>query len=572
MLKPLLLTRMLACCVSVWLCTTLPAGPVPTNKPAAYPDWWFERDVIPRLPEHATLTPTSTPPLRWPDHYPLSDDYAVANIGQLKHIAKKAAAELDDKLPPPGAGPTVQAWVAAWQAAPAPGVVRDDYAAANLGQLKAVAKPFYDRLGEISPAITAPWLSTGTSPSDYAAANLGQVKNLFSFDPVAIVATTTPDDPLGPSILLIPSAEYTTADTATLQARITPAEGTTLAGLWLNNQPRTPVQAGELTFNVALAEGLNRFVLKTTDNLGHTRSVTAKIIRDTTLPLVAITSPTSGALITADSINLSGTVSGASPLKAVTVNGVSAYLGSGRYEASAVPLVAGPNTLTVTATDILGKTRTSTITVTAQPPAANPSTGLPPPPVTLSATPVEGTSPLSVSFTVVNNAPGALLEVTYDFEGTHKNLVTTTTLAPLNYIYNTPGTYYPSITIRTSVGSFSNQTGPAVPLAQRLAIKVAGEDSPLAAWKSLKQFVEVGDFTAAGEYLSETHKDGLARMLADLGPTLATKLLTDFGELQQVSASEDVAQYAADISTPDGIITFLVDCIKENGTWKIYSF
>ena len=182
MLKRLLLIRVLACCASFCLYTTLRAGPVPTNKPTAYPAWWFERDVIPRLPASA-----NNPAPVWPTDYPPADDYAVANLGQLKYIAIKAAAELDDKLPPLGAGTTVHAWLNVWQAPPALGVTRDDYTAVNLGQVKAVAKPFYDRLAELGytgqpllPGQTYPWTSVGAD--DYALVNTGQIKHVFSFD------------------------------------------------------------------------------------------------------------------------------------------------------------------------------------------------------------------------------------------------------------------------------------------------------------------------------------------------------------------------------------------------------
>jgi hypothetical protein len=55
------------------------------------------------------------------------------------------------------------------------------------------------------------------------------------------------------------------------------------------------------------------------------------------------------------------------------------------------------------------------------------------------ATPVEGSAPLQVSFTVVNTAPGTLLQVSYDFEATHKNLVTATTLTPVTQVYSQAG-------------------------------------------------------------------------------------------------------------------------------------
>ena len=416
-------------CLVLALCLPprLFAGPLPANKPAAYPAWWFERDVIPRLDPNNPAEPDYLTA----GIYAPADDYAAANQGQLKNIATKAAAEMNARLPG-GAGSSINTMVSAWSATPLPGVTRDDFAAINLGQLKHVAEPFYvrlvDELGYIgqplSPGATRPW--SGIGADDYALANIGQVKNVFSFNPAAMAAAQ--DDPLAPQLILIPSAEYTGDATATLHARVTPANGATLAGLWLNKQPLTPLQAGDLAPAVALIDGLNSFTLKATDNLGHSRSVTVTIIRDNAPPILSITSPVAGTVIEAGSITLIGSVIDTSAIKSLTVNGVAAYVSGHGFEAAAVPLTVGINTLTATATDILGNVSTSMISVTAQPPPLPPGATVPPEAVSVVATPSEGSAPLLVNFTVQIHAPGTLQQVTYDFEGTHQNLVTTTTL------------------------------------------------------------------------------------------------------------------------------------------------
>lgn len=161
----------------------LHAGPIPTNQPAAFPDWWFERDVIPRLPSAA-----GNPSPAWPTDYPTADDYAAANLGQLKLIASKAAEELAATLPSPGAGLAIQSMTTAWQSAAPVGVTRDDFSALNQGQLKAVAKLYYDRFSEVgyrpsflSPAQKYPWSSATADDDAYALVNLGQLKRVFSF-------------------------------------------------------------------------------------------------------------------------------------------------------------------------------------------------------------------------------------------------------------------------------------------------------------------------------------------------------------------------------------------------------
>ena len=128
---------------------------------AAAPDWWGRQQV---------LTPGAN-----------ADDYAVFNLGQLKNVASKAAQEMEAGLPG-GAGLTIKNKVAAWALPPVSGVAQDDYAAVNLGQLKAVAQPFYDQLAAagLRASNTYPW--TGTNADDYVLANLGQLKAVFAFD------------------------------------------------------------------------------------------------------------------------------------------------------------------------------------------------------------------------------------------------------------------------------------------------------------------------------------------------------------------------------------------------------
>ena len=133
---------------------------------AAAPAWWATQGVI----------NTSA----------AADDYAAVNQGQLRNIASKAYAEMEDKMPG-GAGGTLDG---IWSS-PAPST--DDYRAVNIGQLKNLTKPFYDRLIVGGLATTYPWPSSSPEADDYALANIGQVKNLFSFAIPVVVDPTDAD-------------------------------------------------------------------------------------------------------------------------------------------------------------------------------------------------------------------------------------------------------------------------------------------------------------------------------------------------------------------------------------------
>jgi hypothetical protein len=91
---------------------------VPLTFAAEPPDWWALRGAV----------DSSADP----------DDYAAANIGQMKTLAAQAAAEMDIVYEPiGGAGPPITALINSWLADQPPGVLRDDYAVLNQGQLKA---------------------------------------------------------------------------------------------------------------------------------------------------------------------------------------------------------------------------------------------------------------------------------------------------------------------------------------------------------------------------------------------------------------------------------------------------
>src|SRR5204863_1393159 len=87
-------------------------------------------------------------------------------------------------------------------------------------------------------------------------------------------------------------------------------------------------------------------------------------------------------------------------------------------------------------------------------------------PVTLTASTTTGFDPLSVNFQAAANAPGTVQDVQYDFNGDNATELTRTDFAGVSHTYNA-GTYFPLVTVHTTVGSFSSLGGwncPGVPL------------------------------------------------------------------------------------------------------------
>jgi hypothetical protein len=128
--------------------------------------WWSKRGVINASP---------------------AQDGAVALQGQAKHIARQAYEELEASLASiGGAGEAVTALVTSeWFANTA-----KDSAPCQLGQLKTLGAPFYDRLRQLNidpgNGLTGgklyPWTGATEDDADMAPAAIGQLKQVFSFD------------------------------------------------------------------------------------------------------------------------------------------------------------------------------------------------------------------------------------------------------------------------------------------------------------------------------------------------------------------------------------------------------
>jgi len=130
-----------------------------------YPTWWANQGLL-----------SGTSP----------SDFAAANQGQAINMAVGAVNELNADLAQfGGAGETLNE-LAVSLTGTTPQT--SDYSAVNLGELKALVQPFYDRLLSVGYTLgplasgTYPWATGGLTPNDFAVGNIGQLKYLFSFD------------------------------------------------------------------------------------------------------------------------------------------------------------------------------------------------------------------------------------------------------------------------------------------------------------------------------------------------------------------------------------------------------
>lgn len=122
------------------------------------------------------------------------------------------------------------------------------------------------------------------------------------------------------------------------------------------------VTGGSYSASVPLSEGANTLVATASNAFGNA-AAQVSVTRDSTPPLVAITSPPNGLLTTAASLGALGSVTDASPITALTVNGQATPLSAGAFSTT-VSLSLGANTITASATDAAGNTGSDSVLVT----------------------------------------------------------------------------------------------------------------------------------------------------------------------------------------------------------------
>lgn len=155
-----------------------------------------------------------------------------------------------------------------------------------------------------------------------------------------------------------------------------------------NGVPLPVDGSGSFTGSVPLNEGANVLTVTATDAAGNQSVVVRSVTRDTQAPVLAVTAPLDGAVINADHVTVTGTVSDATAVT-VTANGTSLTVTNGSFSGD-VPLSAGPNTIAVTATDAATNSTTVSVSVTRQ------TSNLPPDPSTV-ATAINPTVPTNIA-------------------------------------------------------------------------------------------------------------------------------------------------------------------------------
>ncbi|MEM7480683.1 MAG: Ig-like domain-containing protein [Acidobacteriota bacterium] len=116
---------------------------------------------------------------------------------------------------------------------------------------------------------------------------------------------------------------------------------------------RATISGETWSASVPLVDGPNTLTAVAFDALGHSRSDSVSVVRDSQAPAIQITSPRDGERLATPTVDVEGTVE-EEPGLSVTVNGVAATPSSGTFSASGLELLEGDNRLIARVTDSLG--------------------------------------------------------------------------------------------------------------------------------------------------------------------------------------------------------------------------
>ena len=152
----------------------------------------------------------------------------------------------------------------------------------------------------------------------------------------------------------------TNQSTLVVSGTVSDAHGTGTVDI---NGTSFPLSGGAYSGTVTLAEGTNTVTVIATDGFGNIGQASVTVELDSVAPTIAITSPPDGTLTTLAMVTANGTVTDASGIASVDVNGIVANLSGSDWDAAA-PLSVGANTVLATATDLAGNTATASILVT----------------------------------------------------------------------------------------------------------------------------------------------------------------------------------------------------------------
>ena len=291
------------------------------------------------------------------------------------------------------------------------------------------------------------------------------------------------------------------------------------------------------------------------DNAGAV--ATSAVVNVTVMPFgFAIVTPTNNATINDNLVNVSGTLQ-APANSGVTVNGVVAAIYDGHFYANNVALSSGANTITAMLPAPDGTVTTQSISVT--------SAGVSP--VRVTADPMRGLSPLTVTFDVTTQDGVSIQKVEIDADGNGTSDLTLSEFPWTSVVtYTGAGAYMTTIRVTDTQGNLYTQVVPIV------ATDRAALDQDLrAVWGGMKSALVAGDKVKAMQYLDATAQQRYGPVFDVLLPSMA-QITATFSDLQSVTLSDGLGEYAVNrVINGENRIYLIYFGRNGDGVWRLGS-
>lgn len=242
--------------------------------------------------------------------------------------------------------------------------------------------------------------NTITAQASDEAGNTGQTE-------VTITLDTIP-----PRISLVSFPSITNNPQLSIAGSV--SDASPIEAFLVNGHPVT-LTDNAFTATITLAEGNNNIPVTARDKAGNSATETATVLLDTVRPLLSVTSPAEGMVLSAATVTVTGSASDAlSGLRRVIVAGTEAAVTNGAF-AHEVPLAEGENKLRVSAEDRAGNTTSQEVTVIRDsiPPAVTITAPQPDAYFSVPGITVTGTVSEPVTAVTVNGAPAAVDGLTF---------------------------------------------------------------------------------------------------------------------------------------------------------------
>lgn len=272
---------------------------------------------------------------------------------------------------------------------------------------------------------------------------------------------------------------------------------------------------------------------------------------------LTMTAPLDGESLGRTDVLVRGTVTNSAGRETgVVVNGVLATVFGTEFVANHVPLAAGPNTITATATDVAGDRATASLSVTASVPAQS---------VRITATEL-GLAPLETTLTMDSTLDLAGAVLSYTGPGTVEFLSVTPGSARVRMTVE--GAYRFTVTVRDAANTPYQDTI-AVTAVSRTSI----DTLLLGKWAAMRSALSAGNIDGALTYFAGPAQARYRQQFTALAAALP-QIAADMATISSVvTVDEHHAEYELQRTESAGVFSYLlIFSPDEQGLWKIQGF